>query len=199
MLERLVTAGVRIYSDGRNPKDKQSNAVKRREPRSARRNRDRYLRRRKRLMRQLIQYGLMPTDPKARKALEGGKTTPLVDSDPWILRARALNEQITPYQLGRALFHLHQRRGFKSNRKMDRADSESGKIYDAIKETKDELTQNDARTLGELFGQRRLNAYAKNQAKPKGSADRNPWHGCVNLVRVASGPTTIINARPCVR
>lgn len=175
-LERLVTAGVRIYSDGRNPKDKQSNAVKRREPRSARRNRDRYLRRRKRLMRQLIQYGLMPTDPKARKALEGGKTTPLVDSDPWILRARALNEQITPYQLGRALFHLHQRRGFKSNRKMDRADSESGKIYDAIEETKKKFTQNDARTrtLGELFGQRRLNAYAKNQAKPKGKRRPQP-------------------------
>ena len=65
----LKDSGVRIFSDGRNPKDKQSNAVKRREPRGARKNRDRYKRRRERLMRQLILYGLMPENENPLEGL----------------------------------------------------------------------------------------------------------------------------------
>lgn len=171
---RLTDASVRIFSDGRNPKDKQSNAVKRREPRSARRNRDRYKRRRARLMRQLVEFGLMPKDETARKALEGGKGSVLADTDPWILRARGLHEEISLHQLGRTLFHLHQRRGFKSNRKMDPADGESGKVYDAIKRTKEKLAQNDASTIGELFGKERLKNYLENQKTTKGSRKPQP-------------------------
>jgi len=170
----LIDSGVRIFSDGRNPKDKQSNAVKRREPRGARKNRDRYLRRRARLMRELIEFGLMPKDEAARKALEGGKSVPLVDTDPWILRARALNEEISLHQLGRAIFHLHQRRGFKSNRKTDRADSESGKVYEAIQRTKEGLKTENARTVGELFGRRRLKAALHNQTAKKGERQAQP-------------------------
>jgi len=170
----LMDSGSRIFSDGRNPKDKQSNAANRREPRSARKNRDRYLRRRTRLMRELIEFGLMPKTPEERKALEGGKNVPLIESDPWILRARALDEKITPHQLGRAIFHLHQRRGFKSNRKTDRADKESGKVYDAIKKTKAALKEQDARTLGELFGRPRLEAAKHNETAPKGKRRAQP-------------------------
>lgn len=167
-------AGVRIFPDGRNPKDKQSNAAKRREPRAARRNRDRYIRRRSRLIRQLVSFGLLPEDKAARKTLEGGKGIAQIDSDPWILRARALDEAITPYQLGRAIFHLHQRRGFKSNRKTDRGSEESGKVYDAVKRTKAALADQGARTLGELFGRRRLDAYNANLTKAKGEREAQP-------------------------
>ncbi len=170
----LRDSGVRIFSDGRNPKDKQSNAVKRREPRGARKNRDRYLRRRARLMRELIEFGLMPDDESARKALEGGKGVPLTDTDPWILRTRALDEQISLHQLGRAIFHLHQRRGFKSNRKTDRADSESGKVYEATRRTKEKLETMGARTLGELFGRPRLEAAVHNQTAKKGARHAQP-------------------------
>lgn len=174
MLSGLKDAGVRIFSDGRNPKDKQSNAAKRREPKGARKNRDRYLRRRARLMRQLIEFGLMPTDKASRKALEGGKGRALIDTDPWILRARALNEALTPYQFGRAIFHLHQRRGFKSNRKTDRGNSESGKVYEAIKKTKATLSMQGARTLGELFGQPRYDVALANQSAQKGARQAQP-------------------------
>lgn len=170
----LMDSGVRIFSDGRNPKDKQSNAAKRREPRGARKNRDRYIRRRSRLMRQLIEFDLMPADKVARKALEGGKGVALVDSDPWILRARALNEKISAHQLGRAIFHLHQRRGFKSNRKTDRADSEKGKVYDATRLTLEKLEAADAKTLGQLFGQPRLEAAIYNQTAVKGERKPQP-------------------------
>jgi CRISPR-associated endonuclease Csn1 len=165
----IKASGSRVFSDGRNPKDKQSNAAKRREPKSARKNRDRYKRRRSRLMRELVEFNLMPSCAHERKALEGSKHMAITDSDPWILRARALNEEITPYQLGRAIFHLHQRRGFKSNRKTDRADGESGKVYDATKRTKKKLVEAGARTLGELFGKPRLETQLFNAEAPKGS------------------------------
>jgi CRISPR-associated endonuclease Csn1 len=170
----LIDCGARIFSDGRNPKDKQSNAVKRREPRGVRKNRDRYLRRRDRLMRQLIEFGLMPVTEAERKALEGGKDTDLAQTDPWILRARALDGPITPHQLGRIIFHLHQRRGFKSNRKTDRGDNESGKVHDATKRTKEKLEAEGARTLGELFGKPRLENYRHNQTAAKGAREPQP-------------------------
>lgn len=170
----LIDCGARIFSDGRNPKDKQSNAVKRREPRGARKNRDRYIRRRDRLMRQLIQFGLMPDTEVERKALEGGKGADLVNTDPWILRARALDEAITPHQLGRAIFHLHQRRGFKSNRKTDRGDNESGKVHDATERTRQRLDDEGARTLGEMFGKPRLETHRRNQTAAKGARMPQP-------------------------
>lgn len=170
----LIDCGVRIFSDGRNPKDKQSNAAKRREPRSARKNRDRSIRRSARLMRELIKNGLMPQDKEERKKLEGGKGIPLEATDPWSLRYRALNEEISPYQLGRAIFHLHQRRGFKSNRKTDRADNESGKVHDATKRTQKKLEETGCRTLGELFGKPRYETIQSNKNSAKGKRKPQP-------------------------
>jgi CRISPR-associated endonuclease Csn1 len=170
----LNDAGVRIFSDGRNPKDKQSNAVKRREPRAARRNRDRAQNRQACLMRELIEYGLMPSDELARKALEGGKGVAQHEFDPWILRTRALHESITPHQMGRIIFHLGQRRGFKSNRKTDKADSDKGKVKDAIKRTQQSLAEQNARTIGEFFGRNRLENAKANAVTAKGERAPQP-------------------------
>ena len=83
-------------------------------------------------------------------------------------------KKITPHQLGRAIFHLHQRRGFKSNRKTDRADGDSGKVYEATKRTREKLEADGARTLGELFGRPRLKVLTDNQERPKGSRIAQP-------------------------
>ncbi|WP_373086796.1 type II CRISPR RNA-guided endonuclease Cas9 [Sneathiella sp.] len=170
----IIDSGVRIFSDGRNPKDKQSNAAKRREPRSSRKNRDRTIRRSARLMRELSEFGLMPPDKEERKKLEGGKDIPLEETDPWIIRYRALIEEISPYQLGRAIFHLHQRRGFKSNRKTDRADTESGKVHDATERTLEKLKETGSRTLGELFGKPRYETIQHNKEATKGQRKPQP-------------------------
>ena len=53
----IIKAGVRIFSDGRNPKDGSSLAVSRREARAMRRRRDRLLKRKARMVRLLIQHG----------------------------------------------------------------------------------------------------------------------------------------------
>ncbi len=143
----LLDMGVRIFSDGRNPKDGSSNAVKRRLPRGQRRRRDRYLKRRDSLMGALLECGLMPDDKRERKKLEA--------CDPYALRERALDEPLSPYELGRALFHLSHRRGFKSNRKAGNEDeSEAKKTRAEIDALRAQIDGSGARTLGEFMAKR---------------------------------------------
>jgi hypothetical protein len=137
--------GVRIFSDGRDPQSKTSLAVDRRIARGSRRRRDRYLRRRAALLNKIVALGLMPQDKAARKALEA--------LDPYELRARAISGPLTPHELGRALFHLHQRRGFRSNRKSDPKD-EAGKIKTAISALRTAMEEAGARTIGEYLNAR---------------------------------------------
>jgi CRISPR-associated endonuclease Csn1 len=137
--------GVRIFSDGRDPQSGTSLAVDRRIPRQQRRRRDRYLDRRQDLMTALVKYGLMPTDPEERKKL--------VPLDPYELRARGLDGSLTLHELGRALFHLDQRRGFKSNRKTDKAQKpdEIRGMKGGIDKLRTAMTDAGARTLGEYL------------------------------------------------
>ena len=146
----VISGGVRIFSDGRDPKSGASLAVDRRAARAMRRRRDRYLRRRATLMKVLAKAGLMPGDPVEAKALE------LLD--PYALRAIGLDEALPLTHLGRALFHLNQRRGFKSNRKTDRGDNESGKIKDATARLDQAIMADGARTYGEFLYKRRQRA-----------------------------------------
>lgn len=143
----LLDCGVRLFSDGRNPKDGQSLAAMRRVPRAARRRRDRFIQRRDWLMTLLIRHGLMPEDEAARKALEG--------LDPYGIRGRALNERLEPHEIGRALFHLNQRRGFKSNRvadaKTDDKDKDRGKIATGAEQLKQKLKDGGFETLGQYY------------------------------------------------
>lgn len=134
--------GVRIFPDGRDPKSKESLAADRRLARSMRRRRDRYLRRRSALMNALVSAGLMPADRAERKALQ------LLDPYDLRARARALTQPLSAGQLGRALFHLNQRRGFKSNRKAGGDENESGKIKAGISVLKSEIAAGGEATLG---------------------------------------------------
>lgn len=142
----LLWSGVRLFKDGRNPKDQQSLAVMRRIPRQARRRRDRFVLRRADLMKALAAAALMPPDVEARKKLES--------LDPYALRAGALDRALTPHEIGRALFHLNQRRGFKSNRKTDKADKDKGKIAVASAKLREALAAQNCRTLGEFLWMR---------------------------------------------
>ena len=65
-----IDGGKKIFGDGYEPKSGQSHAVARRKARSARKRRDRYLRRRTNLLKAPAQAGLMPNDPDDRKELE---------------------------------------------------------------------------------------------------------------------------------
>jgi CRISPR-associated endonuclease Csn1 len=134
--------GVRIFSDGRDPQSGTSLAVDRRTARGARKRRDRFVDRRGDLMRALARHGLMPAEIAARKALEA--------LDPYELRARGIDARLTPHELGRAIFHLNQRRGFKSNRKTDKAqkDSDLKGMKGGIGQLREAIDTSGARTLG---------------------------------------------------
>ena len=142
----IRAAGVRVFPDGRNPKTATSLAAERRLARSMRRRRDRYLQRRTALLNALVRHGLMPADPA-----EAAKVAKL---DPYGLRAEALTRVLTPHELGRVIFHLNQRRGFKSNRKVDRSNEESGKISDAARRLRQELAEKGFATVGAWLADR---------------------------------------------
>ncbi len=138
--------GARIFSDGRDPKSLASLAADRRMARQMRRRRDRVLKRRHKLIQGLIRFGLMPADVQTRKQLQA--------EDPYVLRARGLHLPLTPHELGRALYHLARKRGFKSSRK-DRGDDEAmkevGKVHSAITALQFRMDEAGCETVGEYL------------------------------------------------
>lgn len=156
----VIRAGVRIFSDGRNPKDGSSLAVTRRAARQMRRRRDRLLKRKQRMLDALIRWGFFPADEAARKAL--------TRLDPYALRAKGLSAPLSGAEFARALFHLNQRRGFQSNRKTDRQDSESGALKKAISALRLRLQDEQCQTLGQWLSKRhdqRLSVRARLRGK----------------------------------
>jgi CRISPR-associated endonuclease Csn1 len=147
----LIAAGSRIFSDGRDPKSGASLAVERRAARAMRRRRDRFKQRQAALLKYLTLAGLFPANEDERNALAG--------LDPFALRAQALQEALPLHHIGRALFHLNQRRGFKSNRKTDRGkNEEDGKIRIGVSRLHEKMRDAGAETLGEFLHGRRASA-----------------------------------------
>jgi len=145
---RHVDGGTRIFSDGRDPKTGASLAVDRRQARAMRRRRDRYLGRRDAFLETLVRHRLMPADADEAKLV--------ADKDPYDLRARALTDRLEPHEIGRALFHLNQRRGFLSNRKAERRskDNEEGKIKQGEYALDCAMAEAGADTLGAFLAGR---------------------------------------------
>lgn len=153
---RILAIGSRIFSDGRDAKSGASLAVDRRAARAMRRRRDRFKQRQEALLKHLTLAGLFPAGEEERKALEG--------LDPFELRARALREPLPLHHVGRALFHINQRRGFKSNRKADRGkDNEDGKIKVGVNRLYAQMVDRGAATLGDYLHGLRAGAASPNE------------------------------------
>ena len=160
----VIRAGVRIFNNGRDPKTEASLAVARRLARQQRRTRDRKIRRKERLIGELVDMGFFPKDPVKRRQL--------ASLDPFKLRTEALDRALSPEEFARAIFHLARRRGFKSNRKIDSGDTESSKMKEAIKRTLNELQNKGFRTVGEWLNmrhQQRLGTRSRIKNVPTGS------------------------------
>lgn len=119
---RILGMGVRIFPEARDPDGTPLNQT-RRQKRVARRQLRRRRERRKALNRLLTEAGLLPkfgsgewkqkvAEPK--RPSERDAPVKLSDeSDPWVLRKRGLHEKLSPFQLGRALYHLAKHRHFR--------------------------------------------------------------------------------------
>ncbi len=147
----IVKLGSRIFSDGRHPQTAVSLAAARRLARQQRRRRDRLLKRKRLMQEALVALGFLPTDEAKRQDL--------VTHNPYELRAKGLDTELTGPEFGRAMLHINQRRGFKSNRKTDAADNDSGALKQAIKRLNETLEAEQCRTLGEWLAKR----YAANK------------------------------------
>ena len=140
----IFRTGVRIFNDWRDPKSLGSLKATRREARSARRRRDRFIQRQKFLINELVRLGLMTQDKDQRQAL--------AFKDPYPIRKRALDEQVHAHEMGRAIFHINQRRGFKSNWKS--GDNEAGVVKQSVAALEVKLMEQKARTIGEFLADR---------------------------------------------
>ena len=133
-----------------------------------------YFRRRLRkieVLKVLVKYGWCP--PLSAEALHlwhVKKQYPLDDAflawqrtdekfgrNPYYFRHVCLHEKLDfdeesdRYVLGRAMYHLAQRRGFLSNRLDQSDDKESGKVKDSISELSDEMKNAGCEFLGDYF------------------------------------------------
>jgi CRISPR-associated endonuclease Csn1 len=144
----LIDAGVRLFENGRDPQKGEALGALRREPRAARRRRDRILQRRRYLHNLLEASGLMPPagDRAARDAF--------FSSDPYQLRKRGLSEALTAHEFGRIILHLNQRRGFKSNRKANADENENGKIAQGAAALLTRLEAEGFDTVGAFYADR---------------------------------------------
>lgn len=154
---KLVRVGVRVFPEGVDEKKKEPRNAVRRAKRLARRQ-FRRRRWRKRHMRELlVDAGLLPASERKPRSHQGRDDFFLNSdgADPYRLRARAVNERIEPFEIGRVLFHLCKHRGFTGSRKFDtsRADdrsraSEERQIRQEIEDLRRQLA---GRTLGEYL------------------------------------------------
>ncbi len=159
--ERIEFLGVRIFPagvEGNIDEGKEdSHAAKRRLARLARRQTQRRQRRLYKVFHLLQRFGLLPAGLRVevletlRRELEARypETTIL----PWFLRARALDCPLEPHELGRALYHLAQRRGFLSSRGGNKGDDEKerSKVKGSIRDLRAAIDSAGSRTLGEYM------------------------------------------------
>jgi len=151
--ERIVDAGVRVFQEGvdRDTKGAEvSRNTTRRMARMARRTRKRRNYRKDKLFRMLVRHGLLPENKEELQKV--------FDMDPYMLRAKGLDEKLAPYEFGRVLYHLNQRRGFLSNRKSGKS-KDDGVVKKSATELAQAMEASESRTLGEHFS--RVNPHEK--------------------------------------
>lgn len=166
----IRASGVRVFEAGAegdiaSGRD-QSRAVNRRLMRLQRRQLWRRTWRLKKLFVLLQEAGLLPdsngNEAEARDAVlktldlhlvpkhrQSGRERQANHLLPYLLRAKALTDKLEPFELGRALYHLGQRRGFESNRRsVEKDDKEAGKVKADIGVLEKEMLEAGAPTLG---------------------------------------------------
>ena len=169
----LVRKGSLIFQEGVKIEKgiESSKASERTEHKSSRKH---YFRRRLRkieVLKVLIKYGLCPTlseealhlwhvkkqYPLDEAFLSWQRTDEKFGRNPYYYRHVCLHEKLDlseeseRYVLGRAMYHLAQRRGFLSNRIDQSDDKESGKVKESISELSDEMQKAGCEFLGDYF------------------------------------------------
>lgn len=148
---KLMDMGVTVFPKGNN-EDKSgkefSRSLARTQQRGARR-----LRQRRKLIKQRITafFNQIRIDIEKDIFFENESNK---NSDPlqvYSLRYKALHEKISLLEIAQLLVYFNNNRGFKSNRKNDAKDSDSGKVKSSIKSLTEKLIAEKYETLGHYY------------------------------------------------
>lgn len=159
---RILRIGSRIFEAAEHPKDGSSLAAPRRENRSMRRRL-----RRKRHRKERIRSLIVNNDIMTAEQIDSIYDAKNQLSDIYQVRAEALDRRLSTEEFVRLLIHLSQRRGFKSNRKVDAQEkkSEAGKLLNAVSANHQLMLEKGYRTIGEmLYRDEKFSAYKRNKA-----------------------------------
>jgi len=138
---RIIDLGSRIFTKAVEEKTPTPKNVKRRNARLARRVIQRRARRKQRMLNYLVSLELLPEALKGHAQPEKILNTL---GNPYDLRAKALDEPLEPFELGRVFLHLVQRRGFLSNRKTLLSDMiDDPDVLSVLNELDEESNQGD--------------------------------------------------------
>lgn len=160
--KNLINAGVRVFKAGLDDLETDGRGKSRNLARREARGRRRLIRRhRQRLIELgicLQKHGLISNTFDFKDDEERHNFFLNLDKkieSPYLLRAKALDHRLELFELGRALYHLCQKRGFLSNRKSAPKDEESkkGLVKTGISNLENKITGSRSRTLGEYFAQ----------------------------------------------
>lgn len=166
----FVDCGSRIFIRSVEDKSPIPKNRKRRDARLQRRQIQRRSRRKNRLRNYLVLKEFLPEALRNNPAPEEDLNRL---GDPYSIRKKALDEELAPYEFGRAILHLGTRRGFLSNRKTsfgdllddteareileredqksESKDKEEGKLKEEIKKLRENILKDGSRTLGEYL------------------------------------------------
>ena len=161
--QKIEKCGVYIFPECANKDTKgniSSKAAERTGFRSARRLKFRRKLRKYETLKVLIKNGMCPLTleelekwhkekiyPTSKDFINWYRTDERKNWEPYFLRKKCVEQKCEPYEIGRALYHIAQRRGFLSNRK-EAAKETDGKVSEGISELS--KAKGD-KTLGQYF------------------------------------------------
>ncbi len=147
----LIACGTRVFPMGIeiDPKSGKSLSLntERRNARGRRRLLDRRQMRKRYILQLLQKHNLLP---EGKPSYKDKQWKNLLLINPYELRVKALESQLKPYEFGRVILHLSQRRGFLSNRK-NKSKEEKNKIKQETDLLFQEMQATGARTIGEYL------------------------------------------------
>ncbi len=150
--EKILGLGNRIFQEGVSNYNQGKEASKNESRRLARQSRRQYARkaqRKDKLKNILRLLGMFPEKQEGEQDFfEPDRENP--SNTIYRLRKKGLDEKLTKLEFGRVLYHLNQRRGFKSSLKSGQA-KDDNKIIESTNELEKKMAETNSRTLGEYL------------------------------------------------
>lgn len=144
--QRIEDLNSRMFDRAENPQDGSSLATPRREARSSRRTIRRRRYRVSRIRKFIIDKGLL-SEVESDQLFDWQED----DLDVWLVRVNGLERKLTDREFARILIHYAKNRGFKSNRKSEAKERETGALLSAVKENVAIMQENGYRTVAEML------------------------------------------------